>query len=381
VARAVPLPADQLSLTRVTTMRRILALDGGGVRGIFTLQILARIEGILREDAGRPDLRLADVFDLVAGTSTGAIIATCLSWGMTVEEIERMYVAFGPLMFHPEPWYRQWRSRYRADTIASMFKETFREDDADRSPALMGSKRLRTTLLTVMRNATTGSPWPVTNHPAALYNDRSRDDCNLNVPLWKLLRASTAAPMFFPPERIEYGSRRFHFVDGGITPFNDPALIAVLTATLPQYRIAWPTGRDALHVISIGTGTTRAHLPAKLAEKINIIDQFDFLIPALIDSAAVQQDILCRILGDCLFGERIDRELGDLAAPTLLSPTEQKFSYVRYDQKLDDERISARQPRLDLRLDRVESMPALTELGREYAAAHVKREHLYPRAG
>jgi hypothetical protein len=381
VARAVPFPSDQLTgLTRVTTMRRILALDGGGVRGIFTLQILARIEALLREDTGRPELRLADVFDLFAGTSTGAIIATCLSWGMTVAEIERMYLDFGPLMFHPEPWYRQWRSRYRADTIAGMFKDTFREDDADRSPALMGSKRLRTTLLTVMRNATTGSPWPVTNHPAALYNDRSRDDCNLNVPLWKLLRASTAAPMFFPPERIEYGTRRFLFVDGGITPFNNPALIAVLTATLPQYRIGWPTGREALHVISVGTGTTRAHLPSKLAEKINLIDQFDFLVPALIDAAAVQQDLLCRILGDCLFGERIDRELGDVATPTLLGAAEQKFSYVRYDQLLDDVERAPGQPRLDLRLDRIESMPALQQLGRDYAAAHVTREHLYPRA-
>jgi hypothetical protein len=363
-------------------MKRILALDGGGVRGIFTLQILARIESLFREETGRPGLRLADVFDLFAGTSTGAIIATCLSWGKSVEEIERLYLDFGPLMFKREPWYRQWRSRYRADTIAALFKETFREDDDAGTPALMGTSRLKTTLLTVMRNATTGSPWPVTNHPAAYYNDRARADCNLNIPLWKLLRASTAAPMFFPPERIDDGERRFLFVDGGITPFNDPALIAVLTATLPQYRIGWPTGRDALHVISIGTGMDRAHLPAKLAEQITLFDQFDFLIPALIDAAAVQQDTLCRILGDCLFGARIDRELGDLAAPTLLGPAEQKFTYVRYDQLFDELPAPATgQPRLDLRLDRIESMPALQRIGHEYATANVKREHLHPRPG
>jgi hypothetical protein len=132
-------------------------------------------------------------------------------------------------------------------------------------------------------------------------------------------------------------------------------------------------------VISVGTGTNRAHLPAKLAEQINLMDQFDFLIPALIDAAAVQQDTLCRILGDCLYGERIDRELGDLAAPTLLRAGEQKFSYVRYDQLLDTIERTPRQPRLDLRLDRVESMPALQQLGREYATAHVAREHLHPR--
>jgi predicted acylesterase/phospholipase RssA len=161
---------------------------------MFALQVAARIESLFREEHGRSDLVLADVVDLFAGTSTGAIIATCLSWGKSVEEIERLYLDYGPLMFKREPWYRQWRSRYRADTIAQLFKETFREDDAAGTPASMGTSRLKTTLLTVMRNATTGSPWPVTNHPAAYYNDRARPDCHRDIPIWKLLRASTAAP-------------------------------------------------------------------------------------------------------------------------------------------------------------------------------------------
>jgi len=363
-------------------MKRILALDGGGVRGIFTLQILARIEALFRDENRRPDLRLADVFDLIAGTSTGAIIASFLSWGKTVAEIERLYLEFGPLMFRRQPWHRRHRSKYRAAAIAELFREHFRENDADRTPALMGSKSLKTMLLIVMRNATTGGPWPVSNNPDADYNDRAREDCNLNVPLWQLLRGSTAAPTFFPPERIDYGQRRFLFVDGGVTPFNNPALIAVLTATLPQYRLCWPTGREALHVISVGTGTERSRLPAKLADEINLVDQFRFLVPALIDAAAVQQDMLCRILGDCLFGDPIDREVGDLRTPTLLSPAEQKFSYVRYDQLLNaDTSIAAGQAPLDLTLDRVENMPAFQRLGAEYATKHVKREHLLPRPG
>ena len=148
-------------------MKRILALDGGGVRGIFTLQILARIEALFREEAGRNDLCLADVYDLFAGTSTGAIIATFLARGKSVEEIERLYLDFGALMFRRQPWHRRWRSKYRADAIADLFKLHFREDDAEHTPALMGSSCLRTKLLIIMRNATTGSAWPVSNHPAA----------------------------------------------------------------------------------------------------------------------------------------------------------------------------------------------------------------------
>jgi len=363
-------------------MKRILALDGGGVRGIFTLQILARLEAIFREDAGNPDLRLSSVFDLVAGTSTGAIIATFLARGLSVAEIERLYVEFGPLMFKAQPWYRRWWSKYRADAIAELFKQRFSEDDAQHTPALMGSSCLKTKLLILMRNATTGSPWPVTNHPEALYNDRSRPDCNLNIPLWKLLRASTAAPTFFPPERIEYGPRTFLFVDGGITPFNNPSLIAVLIATMPQYRIGWPTGRNKIHLVSIGTGQERDHLPPKGAEDITVMDQLEWMAPALIDAAALQQDMLCRVLGDCLYGAPIDREVGALGTPSLLSAQEQKFSYVRYDKLLDDSAPrSPGEAALDLRLDRVENMPAFQRIGREYAAANVKREHLWPRVG
>ena len=67
----------------------------------------------------------------------------------------------------------------------------------------LGSDKLKTVLMMVMRNATTDSPWPVSNNPFAKYNQRvrddgsSRDDCNLDIPLWQLVRASTAAPVYF----------------------------------------------------------------------------------------------------------------------------------------------------------------------------------------
>src|SRR4029453_12205026 len=66
-----------------TFMRRILSLDGGGIRGIFTLQVLKQIETLFRDARSRPDLVLRDEFHLFAGTSTGAVIATCLAWGMS----------------------------------------------------------------------------------------------------------------------------------------------------------------------------------------------------------------------------------------------------------------------------------------------------------
>ena len=79
---------------------RLLALDGGGIRGVLTIEILDEIERVLRAETGAgPSFRLADYFDYIAGTSTGAIIASCLSLGMSAAEIREFYVASGPSMF------------------------------------------------------------------------------------------------------------------------------------------------------------------------------------------------------------------------------------------------------------------------------------------
>ena len=67
--------------------KRILSLDGGGIRGILTLEYLGVIESMLRKRSGRDDFRLCDYFDLIGGTSTGSIIAAGLACGMSVDEL------------------------------------------------------------------------------------------------------------------------------------------------------------------------------------------------------------------------------------------------------------------------------------------------------
>lgn len=359
-------------------IKRILSFDGGGIRGIFSLQIAARIERHLREAYGRSDLVLADVVDLFAGTSTGAIIATCLAWGAPVDEVERLYLEQSRMMFSPERWWRRLRSKYRGEGLASFFRTYFAEDDG--TPALLGTSKLKSLLLVVMRNATTGSPWPISSNPHAMFNDPSLDHCNLRIPLWQLLRASTAAPTFFPAQDIVIGSQQFLFVDGGVTPFNSPALLAVLMATLPCYRLEWQTGREALHVVSVGTGSVRAQLAPRMGKNVYVWDNLQFVIPALIGSAATNQDLICRTLGDCLYGAPIDLEVGALCTPSLLPADEQKFSYVRYNTGMDSAEVGTPLSGQDLRLDNLAMISRLQEIGRAYAERHVRKEHLWPRS-
>jgi hypothetical protein len=279
--------------------------------------------------------------------------------------------------------------------------------EKDGTVATLASPRLRegekeNFLMVVVRNHTTGSAWPLTNNPDAKYNDKSRPDCNLQVPLWKLVRASTAAPVFFPPEKVLLGETESVFVDGSITPYSNPALIAALTAILPGYKMNWPTGPENIRLVSVGTIAFSSEVPIGdpklrlgiLAARIpNAILQ---TTSALMQSIGWQQDYLCRCLGDCIFaeklvpenpesdrlvGENLDTEVGDLLAANLAGappPGRSWFSYVRYNRtyrKKEMEQILQNDPRLK-RIDAIDAIPRLSAIGEKYAEEHVKLEHL-----
>jgi hypothetical protein len=361
-------------------MKRILCLDGGGIRGVFSLEILLRMQEMLRIQKNSPKLMLADHFDFISGTSTGAIIAACLSWGMDVEKILELYVEHGRKMFQRVPWYRPIKrmfvSRYEAKPLSDILERLFSEDGEGKVPALLGTSRLKTRLLVVVRNQSTGSAWPITNNPDAKYNNRALPDCNLNIPLWRIVRASTAAPVYFDPEEIMLGDRLQIFVDGAITPYNNPALITALTAVLPAYHNNWEPGPDKIRVISVGTIRITSAAFHKNVRQMWLGYHLPRIPAALVQGINVEQDYLCRCLGECLFGEPIDDEIGDLVQMPLAG--RKWFSYVRYNRSYlgqEAEELLASGSKLAT-LDAVEAIPVLQKAGRAYAQEHVKIEHL-----
>src|SRR5262249_26955852 len=83
-----------------TGPKRILSLDGGGVKGILTLGMLKPLEDELRRRAGgHGDFRLCDYYELIGGTSTGSIIATGLALGLAVDQLIELYSQLGPDVF------------------------------------------------------------------------------------------------------------------------------------------------------------------------------------------------------------------------------------------------------------------------------------------
>jgi hypothetical protein len=355
--------------------RKLLALDGGGIRGVASLEILAAIERHLRERSGNAQLVLADFFDYVGGTSTGAILATCVALGMPVEAIRRFYHESGALMFDRAGLLdRYWRYRYTADPLSAKLQEVIGPDE------VLGSERLRTLLLLVMRNATTDSPWPLSNNPNATYNNRGARS-NLAIPLWQLVRASTAAPTYFPPEVIDVGaSRPFVFVDGGVTTYNNPAFLLFLMATVTKYQLGWPVGAEKMLLVSIGTGSSATANDGLLPGEMNLLYNATKIPAALMYGALVQQDTLCRVFGDCRFGAKLDREIDDLRGVPAPGGTPKLFSYCRYDPELSrrglDELGLERIPVEGVeQMDSVDHIAELAELGRAYAERFVLAEH------
>src|SRR5215510_1380527 len=121
--------------------RKLLAIDGGGIRGVLSLHILGKIEEILVKESKRPDYRLADYFDYVAGTSTGGIIAAGISLGMSVAEILDFYVRNGAAMFDKASIMQRLRYEYNSEPLAKQLKRVFGEDTT------LGAKELECLLL------------------------------------------------------------------------------------------------------------------------------------------------------------------------------------------------------------------------------------------
>ena len=352
--------------------RRLLACDGGGIRGMISIEVLARIESELRRSSGNPKLVLADYFDYVAGTSTGAIIATLIALGYSTDEIRDFYLRSGAEMFHKARLWERFRTKFESDKLSEMLRGVIGEDTT------FGSDELRTLLMMVLRNATTDSPWPLSNNPAAKYNDVTHPGCNLKLPLWQLVRASTAAPTYFPPEVIHV-DHDFIFVDGGVTMYNNPAFQLFLMATSEPYRLRWPTGEEKMLLISVGTGAS-ANANSNLSpEEMNLIYNAGTIPSALMAAALHEQDFLCRILGKCLTGDLLDSEIGTVIGQGI--PNVPKlFTYARYNAELSREGLDALglkhiNPLHVQQMDSVDHIGEMQEVGRTLGQQKVKSEH------
>ncbi|RKE24324.1 patatin-like phospholipase [Paraburkholderia sp. BL23I1N1] len=355
--------------------RKLLAIDGGGIRGLLAVRVLSRIEAILRDQSGRPDLVLADYFDYIAGTSAGAILAAGLALGMSMQQLDALFTSDARAMFAPTANIvkRMLFARYDASALRNCLQEIFGVDTT------LGSNRLRTLVMLVMLNARTNSPWPVSSNPKAKYNDAQYGvESNLNFPLWQLVRASTAAPYFFEPERIRVGTQDYLFYDGALSSLNNPAFKLFQMATLPCYRLEWLTGADRMLLVSVGTGLFPKEIHKQTLAEKQVASTLLIAMQSLMFASTTEVDMQCRGFARVLAGDDIDGEVGNLSSEAPIGGTP-LFSYMRYNALLTPEGLEAigcaDLANNAFRLDDVNAMAACSEIGEAVGRLQVKPEH------
>lgn len=356
--------------------KRILSLDGGGARGIVTIAFLERIEAVLRSELKdeiaarglRPDeFRLSHYFDLIGGTSVGALLATMLAKGMSTAEIRTRFQTWSRDIFRPRrtlwflwPVFGILGDRNDSSRLRKYIHEIVGDERLDNSTLVSG-------LVIVAKNARTGSVWVLSNNPYARYYNRDHANpdtvANRDFRLVDLLRASTAAPTFFKTQQLEIhrgpaqhrhddaDDQNAWFVDGGVSPHNNPALQLFMMAGMKGYRlagtrsgragrnddgVAWPLGSENVLLVSIGTGRFDTGFKPRWYHAFPAFVAKDSLQSMIADGQKLALSMLQWLSQPSGRSWLIDREIGTLEGELLPHGSDPKalLSFVRYDIEL-----------------------------------------------
>ena len=370
--------------------KRILAIDGGGVRGAVAIAFLQQLEATLRARYDRPDLVLSDYFDLIGGTSVGAILAAGLALGASADAAANDFKAMGPRLFRQYmPRLPLIQARFDPKRLARLLREQFGDQT-------LGSAPWKTGFAAIAKRVDTGSSWILSNCPRAKYWEGSPDEIahqpdpalrkvvpNRDYELAKVVQSSAAAPIYFDLVAIEViRGEPGVFFDGAMTPHGNPALQMAMTALIPGYGFDWSAGADQLMIVSIGTGGPRPKKPDWVRRPLlSVLKAIHALVSMAYDTSELAISTL-QWLGHSPQPWWIKSDIGDLsnARPAGYPPL---WTFVRYDAPLEPAwlkktlgRVFAEKQMARLqRLDDEQQIAPLYEIGAAVARLQIKPEH------
>ncbi|MRI30891.1 patatin, partial [Vibrio cholerae] len=265
---------------------RILSLNGGGARGLFTISLLAEIERIIEEKQGINGFKVGDYFDLITGTSIGGILALGLAYGKSARELEDVFRKQAGYIF-PEQKYPRFfpvfRRRYRlargplydskplAKTIASMVGEESTFND------------LKCRVLIPTVNLSTGKPqFFKTPHNPEFHRDG-------RIKLIDAALATSAAPTYFAPHYcVDLDS---YFADGGLVA-NNPSFIGLhevfrdMATDFPEAKVS------DVKILNVGTlGEEYSLSPSSLAGKSGYLGLWGMGERLVLSAMAANQEL------------------------------------------------------------------------------------------
>ena len=315
--------------------RHVLALDGGGVRGVVTLQLLCAFEE-------RFGVRACDFFDMFAGTSTGAIIASALAFArMPASAVLDLYRELIPRIFE-----RTWRTvaplRFLVPALygRELALERLRELLGDRTLADLASERPldpQAILLTTHDL--------VRDEELFLSNFPFRSGGGNFGPTWKVADAVAASALSAP---WYFGPYQGRFLDGGVSVFNTPARQAAIEALDYCARPEFLPGRTV--VWSFGSGTFSADFQKWSAD--------DW--PPWRWAGRLFTDIHSDAEADQIYGAIRMRSRGEIRF--------RRYQITIAPEVVADLRVPVVTPKLPIELDRADALEFLDDLGARFAA-------------
>lgn len=281
----------------------ILSLDGGGIRGLMTAIWLKRLEDKLE----RP---IHEFFDLVAGTSTGALLACGISKGIPIEKIIELYVERGKEVF-PSAASRLWN---RATRIFSDGTSAPKYDGAGLEKALKDV--FKTTLFSNLKiKPTLVTSYDVFGREAIVFKNTKPEHQSLRV--WEICKASAAAPTYFPAHIMQVSGSDLPLIDGGVVA-NNPTACAIAEGARINQKLAKEQRVEMVDflVASFGTGESIRRISPEEAKEWGAMEWAIPLIDVLFDGSADSVDYISSQLispGNYFrFQTRLDEAYDDL---------------------------------------------------------------------
>ncbi len=313
--------------------KRILSLDGGGTKGIVTIAMLEKLEAKLTAflpDDEQDNFRLNQYFDYIGGTSTGSIIAVLLSLGYSVEKIKALYMTLSKKVFgwKSKKWYSfGFLPFYRSGPIEKQLKEVLEDKQ-------LRDKEIMNLLAIFTKNTKSNNIWTFNNNPESKFYNAPSDyqDAfpNRDQYLKDLVRASTAAPIYFPPKELQIRQKTSKkalssfFIDGGVSMENNPAFRLFMMATVSYYKLKWILGNEKLLLMSFGTGIFTYKHKKGIGSLLSLPDMY-------MKNASQTTDTVLRALSRHRNKYIIDKELEDIGPEDFgIGP---RLSYLRYNFK------------------------------------------------
>lgn len=264
---------------------KILCIDGGGIKGLYSARILQLFEESLQKQTNKPDLRIVDYFDLVCGTSTGGLISLAISLRKPMKDICTFYELHGKRIFpSPNSFYRKYirqtlfRGKYSDKYLKTVLTDFFGQHVVGDSHCLLCIPS-----------------YDITNGTFALFKFDHKEgklERHNKLKYVDVALSTSAAPTYFPLAQIK-DENNTQYVDGGVWA-NNPSLVGFTEAI--RYFVGQEKPYDAIQLLSVSSLNINTGKPPMLRRRRSFIDWTNDLFDLSLIGQSEFSDIFLKTL-------------------------------------------------------------------------------------